>query len=219
MVIIKLIGGLIMKKIIWPLVVVLVFGISIYSVTNYNNKKSEQLALIAKQNSDAKIAAQNAKDSSEAAAKAAEALKAADTKSSTEKRIAATDFKLKDLDGKEVSLSDFKGKKVFLNFWASWCPPCKEEMPDIEKLYEETKDSDLVILAVNLGETKNTTKSFIDNNKYNFQVLLDSDQSVANQYNITKIPTSYFIDKEGNIVSTVSGGLTIDAMKDYISKL
>jgi peroxiredoxin len=219
MVIIKLIGGLIMKKIIWPLVVVLVFGISIYSVTNYNNKKSEQLALIAKQNSNAKIAAQNAKDSSEAAAKAAEALKAADTKSSTEKRIAATDFKLKDLDGKEVSLSDFKGKKVFLNFWASWCPPCKEEMPDIEKLYEETKDSDLVILAVNLGETKNTTKSFIDNNKYNFQVLLDSDQSVANQYNITKIPTSYFIDKEGNIVSTVSGGLTIDAMKDYISKL
>jgi peroxiredoxin len=212
-VIIKLIGGLIMKKIIWTLVVVLVFGISIYSVTNYNNKKSEQLALIAKQNSVAKIAAQNAKNSAEAAANAA------DTKSSSEKKIAATDFKLKDLNGKEVSLSDFKEKKVFLNFWASWCPPCRGEMPDIEKLYEQTKDSDLIILAVNLGETKNTTKSFIDNNKYNFQVLLDSDQSVANQYNITAIPTSFFIDKEGYIVSTVRRGLTIDDMKDYISKL
>ena len=208
-----------MKKIIWPLVVVLVFGISIYSVTNYNNKKSEQLALTTKQTSAAKIAAQNAKDSSEAAAKAAEALKAADTKSSSEKKIAATDFKLKDLNGKEVSLSDFKGKKVFLNFWASWCPPCKAEMPDIEKLYEETKDSDLIILAINLGETKNTTKSFIDNNKYNFKVLLDSDQSVANQYSITAIPTSFFIDKEGYIVSTVRSSLTIDDMKEYISKL
>ena len=75
-------------------------------------------------------------------------------KSPDSEKIAALNFKLKDLNGVEVSLSDFKGKKVFLNFWASWCPPCKAEMPDLEKLYQETKDSDLVILAVNIGEDK-----------------------------------------------------------------
>ena len=114
----------------------------------------------------------------------------------------AIDFKLKDLAGKELSLSDLKGKKVFLNFWATWCPPCKAEMPEIEKLYQETKDSNLVIVAVEIGEPLNTVKSFIDSNKYTFKVLLDPDQSVATQYNIASIPTSYFIDVNGNIIST-----------------
>lgn len=131
----------------------------------------------------------------------------------------AIDFKLKDLDGKEVSLSSLKGKKVFLNFWATWCPPCKAEMPEIEKLYQETKDSDLVILAVDIGENLNTVKSFIDENKYNFKILLDSDQNVASQYNITSIPTSYFIDADGNIVATHIGSMTMDQMKSYIKSL
>jgi len=201
-----------MKKIIWPLAVILVFGISIYSVTNYNKNKAEKLDIAAKENVKAKIAIQKSKDSA-----AAEG--AGTTKSSSTNKIAALDFKLKDLNGKEVSLSDFKGKKVLLNFWASWCPPCKAEMPDLEKLYQQTKDSDLVILAVNLGEDKTTAKSFIENNKYNFTVLLDLDQGTANQYNIVAIPTSFFIDKEGNIVSTFKGGMTLEQMKDNISKL
>ncbi|WP_291633308.1 TlpA disulfide reductase family protein [Clostridium sp.] len=202
-----------MKKIIWPLVIVLLFGISIYSVTNYNKNKAEELAIAAQEDAKAQIAIQNAKDSADAKVPAIEATKDAASK------IAAQDFKLKDLNGKEVSLSDFKGKKVYLNFWASWCGPCKSEMPDIEKLYNETKESDLVILAVNLGETKIQTKSFIDDNKYTFPILLDLDQSVANQYTIQYIPTSYFIDKEGNIVSKISGALTLAEMKDNISKL
>ena len=129
------------------------------------------------------------------------------------------DFKLKDLDGKELSLSDLKGKKVFLNFWATWCPPCKAEMPEIEKLYEETKDSDLVIVAVEIGESLDTVKSFIDSNKYSFKVLLDSDQSVASKYNISSIPISYFIDVDGNIVSKNVGAMDIDQMKTYIKTL
>lgn len=131
----------------------------------------------------------------------------------------AIDFKLKGLDGKELSLSDLKGKKVFLNFWATWCPPCRAEMPEIEKLYQETKDSDLVIVAVEIGEPLNTVKSFIDSNKYSFKVLLDSDQSVASKYNIASIPTSYFIDVDGNIVSKNVGGMTIDQMKAYVKTL
>lgn len=131
----------------------------------------------------------------------------------------AIDFKLKDLNGNELSLSDLKGKKVFLNFWATWCPPCKAEMPEIEKLYQETKDSDLVIVAVEIGEPLDTVKSFIDSNKYNFKVLLDPDQTVATKYNITSIPTSYFIDTDGNIASKHVGGMNIDQMKAYIKTL
>lgn len=131
----------------------------------------------------------------------------------------AIDFSLKDLNGNELSLSDLKGKKVFLNFWATWCPPCKAEMPDIEKLYQETKDSELVIVSVEIGEPLNTVKSFIDSNKYNFKVLIDPDQSVATKYNITSIPTSYFIDEDGNIVSKHVGGMNVNQMKAYIKTL
>lgn len=131
----------------------------------------------------------------------------------------AIDFKLKDLNGKDLSLSDLKGKKVFVNFWATWCPPCKAEMPEIEKLYQETKDSDLVIVAIEIGEPLDTVKSFIDSNKYNFKVLLDSDQSVSSKYGITSIPTSYFIDVDGNIISKRLGAMNINEMKVYIKTL
>lgn len=211
-----------MKKLILPLIVVLVFGISIYTVTNYNKNKSEDLSISTKEDSKEETTTPDNTSISEKNPSDIDSTSSnnSDTKENVGSvKISALDFKLKDLNGKEVSLSDFKGKKVFLNFWASWCPPCKAEMPDIEKLYEETKDSDLVILAVNLGEDKNTAKSFIENNKYNFTVLLDSDQSIAMKYNIVAIPTSFFIDKEGNIVSSIKGGMTIETMKNYISKL
>lgn len=134
-------------------------------------------------------------------------------------KVKAEDFKLKDLNGKEVSLSDFRGKNVYLNFWATWCPPCKAEMPDIEKLYQETKDSDLVILAVNLGEDDPTVKAFIEENKYNFRVLLDSKQNVAAKYNINAIPASFFINKDGTIISKKAGAMTLEEMKTYIKSL
>ena len=134
-------------------------------------------------------------------------------------KINAIDFTLKDIDGKELSLSDLKGKKVFLNFWATWCPPCKAEMPEIEKLYQETKDSNLVIVAVEMGESLSTVKSFIDSKNYGFKVLLDSDKNIASKYNIVSIPTSYFIDGDGNVISKNVGGMTIDQMKTSIKAL
>jgi len=149
--------------------------------------------------------------------------KASPTSSAAENDTAilgkAEDFTLVDLDGNEVSLSDFKGKKVFLNFWATWCPPCKAEMPEIEKVYQETKDSDLVILAVEIGESHDTVKSFLDKKDYNFKILLDLDQSVSTTYGITAIPTSFFIDEEGNIISKRVGGMSYDEMKEYIATL
>jgi thiol-disulfide isomerase/thioredoxin len=200
-----------MKKLIWPLIAVLVFGLSIYTVANYNKNNAKNLDIITKETPKESTTVPNVSTDTE---------KEVPAKSITDAvKITALDFKLIDLNGKEVSLSDFKGKKVFLNFWASWCPPCISEMPDIEKLYTETKDSDLVILAVNLGEDKDTVKDFSDTNKYNFKILLDTDQSVGKQYNISAIPTSYFIDKEGNIVSTVKGAISLEKMKSYISKL
>jgi thiol-disulfide isomerase/thioredoxin len=116
-------------------------------------------------------------------------------------------------------LSDLKGKDVFLNFWATWCPPCKGEMPEIEKLYQETKNSNLVIVAIEIGEPLNDVKAFIQQNNYNFKVLLDSDQKVSSQYGITGVPTSFFINKEGNIVAENIGAMNIDQMKKYIKTL
>ena len=129
------------------------------------------------------------------------------------------DFTLEDLNGNKVTLSELKGKKVFLNFWATWCPPCKAEMPDIEKLYQETKDTDLVILAVNVGEDKKTVQGFVKDKEYNFNVLLDVKGEVSQLYQVTGIPTSYFIDTEGYLDDSVTGAIPLESMKEYVNKL
>lgn len=128
----------------------------------------------------------------------------------------AIDFELEDINGNKISLEQLKGKKVFLNFWATWCPPCRLEMPELEKLYQETKDTDLVILAIDLGEDQETVKSFIKQNNYNFTVLLDSVQEVADNYKINSIPTSFFIDEDGYIVNRKIGAMTYEEMKSYV---
>lgn len=129
------------------------------------------------------------------------------------------DFTLEDLKGNEVKLSSLKGKKIFLNFWATWCPPCKAEMPDIEKLYQETKDNGLVILAVNVGENKKTVQDFMDANNYNFTALLDVKGEVSRLYQVTGIPTSYFIDTEGFLDNGTTGAISLEAMKEYVNNL
>jgi thiol-disulfide isomerase/thioredoxin len=129
------------------------------------------------------------------------------------------DFNLEDLSGNKVALSGLSGKKVFLNFWATWCPPCKAEMPDIEELYQETKESDLVIIAVNVGEDKKTVQDFMDANSYNFTVLLDTDGKVSQLYQVSGIPTSYFVDTEGYLDDGTSGPLSLEAMKKYVNNL
>lgn len=186
-----------MKKLLIVLIAVILIGVSILTVNNYN-----------KSNTKNKASENNAANGIAPIRINPNAVK---TK--------AIDFKLKDLGENELSLSDLKGKKVFLNFWTTWCPSCKAEMPEIEKLYQETKNSGIVIIAVDIGEPSSTVKNFIDSNKYNFKVLLDSDQSVAIKYNISAIPTSYFIDTDGNIVSKNVGAMDINQMRAYIKAL
>ncbi|MCJ7691638.1 MAG: TlpA family protein disulfide reductase, partial [Clostridiaceae bacterium] len=179
--------------------------------TNYNKNNAKDLAITKVENSKENSATPSTESTTE--------IEPASDESTAPDKTPALDFKLKDLNGKEVSLSDFKGKKVFLNFWASWCPPCKAEMPDIEEVYNETKDSDLVIIAINVGESRDTAKSFIEENNFNFKVLLDSDENISNQYKLLGYPTSYFIDTEGNIVSMKSGYMTLEEMKAHINEL
>lgn len=188
-----------MKK---TLLIIIIFILLIASATYIVNSNSKTKNNVSKDNANETSASDKTPEISKDAVK-----------------IKAIDFKLQDLTGKEVALSDLQGKKVFLNFFATWCPPCKAEMPDIEKLYQESKNTDLIIIAINIGEDNNTVKSFINKSNYNFKVLLDADKKVAEDYNIDSIPTSFFIDKAGNIVDKRVGEMTIEDMKASVDKL
>ena len=118
----------------------------------------------------------------------------------------ALDFTLKDLEGHNVKLSDYRGKVVFLNFWATWCPPCRAEMPSMQKLYEKLKGKDFEMLAISVDrQGKSVVEPFIEKNSYTFRVLLDSDGKIASQYGIVSIPTTFIIGKDGKIVSKIIG--------------
>ena len=138
--------------------------------------------------------------------------------------LPAPDFTLTDQCGESHSLADYKGKIIFLNFWATWCPPCKAELPYIQELYEEyqsMEDPDVVFLGVTFPNTGNEKdvegiKAFMDENGYTFPVLMDTDASLMLPYYITAYPTTYLIDPEGNVLGYIPGGMTKDIMKDVI---
>ncbi|MFC2014493.1 peroxiredoxin family protein [Chloroflexota bacterium] len=111
----------------------------------------------------------------------------------------APDFTLSDLDGNQVSLSDFRGKTVFLNYWATWCPPCRAEMPEMEAVYQEYKDKDVVIIGIDIRENEETVRRFVQDGNYNWTFLLDTSGAVATSYEVVAIPTSFFLDKNGII--------------------
>lgn len=124
----------------------------------------------------------------------------------------APDFELQSLTGETVKLSDFRGEKVMVNFWATWCPPCRAEMPDMQRFYEDT---DIVILAVNLTETtteRNHVPRFVDEYGLTFPVLLDENLIAATLYRIQPIPTSYLINSDGTIHNMAFGALNYELM-------
>lgn len=116
-----------------------------------------------------------------------------------QKEKTAPDFQLKTLDGQVVTLSQFRGKPVLLNFWASWCQPCREEMPYLQQIYNNNKDKGLVFYAIDIGESPDTINKFFQDNSLFMPVLLDSDKSVSQSYQITGIPETFLIDKNGII--------------------
>lgn len=128
--------------------------------------------------------------------------------------FSAPDFELSGMDGNTVKLSDFRGKVVFLNFWASWCPPCKAEMPAIQKFTSVYPPEQVAILSVNATSQDNLedVRTFIAEYGLTFPVLLDIDGSVNRNYQIQALPSSFFIDAKGEIRKVVIGGPLTEAM-------
>lgn len=111
----------------------------------------------------------------------------------------APDFQLKSLNGTSVKLSDMRGKPVLVNFWATWCGPCRSEMPYLQQINDTWTAKGLVMLEVDLGENSAIVHNFMTSLNLTLPVLLDSAQTVANTYSVSAIPTTYFIDKNGII--------------------
>ena len=117
----------------------------------------------------------------------------------------APDFNLKDMNGKTVSLSALKGKVVLLNFFATWCPPCRAEMPAFNKLSRALKQRGLEVVAVSSDRSINDLKDFLEKNKLDFPVLFDADRAATKQYRVFSMPTTFLINKNGLIVEKFYG--------------
>jgi thiol-disulfide isomerase/thioredoxin len=119
--------------------------------------------------------------------------------------LMAIDFSLRDLSGRETTLSSFAGKVVFLNFWATWCGPCRAEIPSMVQLYAELVDEGFTIVAVNSQELENQVSAFVEEAGMSFPVLLDSSGKVGSAYGVRAIPTTYIIDPQGAIRARMVG--------------
>lgn len=132
----------------------------------------------------------------------------------------APDFEIESLDNKALRLSDFRGKVVVLNFWATWCPECKNEMPALEKFYSLHKTNDLVVIAVNVMQRENVDriKSYVATMGLTFPVGLDRSQSVGQKYGVHFLPTSYVIDRQGMIAAVKIGPLSEGELDSFWKK-
>ncbi|RXZ78841.1 TlpA family protein disulfide reductase [Paenibacillaceae bacterium] len=134
----------------------------------------------------------------------------------------APDFTLSDLSGMPVQLSDFAGKKVLLNFWATWCPPCRIEMPHMQKIYEDYEAKDVVILGVNLTPTEENpdlVETFVDDQQLTFPILMDQFGDVMQTFQIIAYPTTYILDSDGVVREKYRGAINYEIMEDAISKI
>lgn len=142
--------------------------------------------------------------------------------SSSKEKIEAPDFTVIDKTGASIKLSDMEGKPVILNFWASWCPPCKAEMPDFEQAYLEN-GADIHFMMVNMTdgsrETVDKAKKFIEGEGYTFPVYFDTNMEAAIGYSVISIPSTFFIDAEGYVVAYAQGAISKELVEQGITMI
>jgi cytochrome c biogenesis protein CcmG, thiol:disulfide interchange protein DsbE len=142
----------------------------------------------------------------------------------------APDFALQDLRGSEVKLSDLAGRPVWVNVWASWCAPCRAEMPDLDTVYREMRtsgegssgsgaDNGLALLMISIDPDPSAVRTYLSTVKYNLPVLLDPSISISRNYRITGLPTHFFIGRDGKIKDLAIGGLKPSGMRSRLAKI
>ena len=129
----------------------------------------------------------------------------------------APQFELRNADGTVVRLSDFRGRVVWINFWATWCGPCRRELPEIARLAAEFGDEDLVVLAVNQEQSATAARDFWEELGLDLPILLDSSGDVSNQYRLRGLPDNFFIDREGVLQSFRLGFLVEEQMRESLA--
>ncbi|WNC17204.1 thiol-disulfide oxidoreductase ResA [Brevibacillus brevis] len=132
---------------------------------------------------------------------------------------AAPNFSLQQLNGPEMALGDLKGKGVVLNFWGTWCEPCKKELPALQQQYNQFKDKGLVVIGVNIGESPVAVEPFVKQFGVNFPILLDSDSQITKLYRIGPIPTTYFISPDGDVEEIFIGQLNEAMIAEKVTKI
>jgi peroxiredoxin len=128
----------------------------------------------------------------------------------------APDFELETLDGETVKLSDLQGKAVLVNFWATWCKPCRDEMPAIQSVYDRYRNQGFEVVGVNIAETPVSVRGFVRQQELDFPIVLDRDRAVTRQYNIGPIPSSVFLDKNGEVVRKHDGQMVEGQIEGYV---
>jgi peroxiredoxin len=131
----------------------------------------------------------------------------------------APDFQVRTLDGTTVSLSDYRGQPVWISFWATWCPPCRAENPDIQEVYEKYQAEGLVILALSIGEETGTVQSYVERTGLTYTIGLDQDTAIAARYRIVGIPTHYFVDRDGILREWRIGSMSKKTMEKNVGKI
>lgn len=136
-------------------------------------------------------------------------------------RPTAGDFHLTDLDGTEHRLSSYRGRVVIVNFWATWCPPCREEMPSMQRAWELLEPEGIIMLAINIGEDEDTIFQFTANFPVEFPLLLDQDSATIQSWPVRGLPTTYVVDPQGRLVYRAIGGRAWDdpALLDRVRAL
>jgi peroxiredoxin len=132
---------------------------------------------------------------------------------------AAPDFVLTDMQGNKHRLSDYKGQGVFLNFWGTWCPPCKEEMPYINNQYHQFNNKGVKVLTVDINESSLAVNQFAEQLKLDFPIMIDTDKQVMNVYGIDNLPATFLIDKNGKVIKYYTGALTENKVREFMEKI